>query len=654
MSDGHLASEFLPGSPQNIELQKPNLSSAKEGRQLGSDRSNDISKEIINEAQDIEDEGEEEDLHDHDLTPCENIVDDMKMNGFQSNEIDLLGMGNGHHNDSQQEVPDSESAPSEHPNIVPRILIEEDKEYFDDSGYLDKRNGDSGNWQPMASSPNLGESHEFQMKFDDDNFAPRRSQRNIRKQSFSNILESGFNIQENSDEREFRLIKCCEFEEGEQPNLIFVSFQALLLMNIHAHLFSNEIIGFCGGQEFRHKSGKKALYIHDAYPTKAIEDVCYDRTKSVEMDPESLQATARLIESRNQIVCSWYHSHPIFETNPSCMDIANQHNHQMMYSKDKNQPYVGFIVGPYTQKLNSCRVISEFTCFKVEEVKSKENGQNQDSEAKSPFPLEAQNSSVEKVEKKPYCLEVTIVPQKQVNKRVIDSIKDIFDIHSVAGDKINLSQKWKGKMTKIEKLRKCVKMLITQNNENASNFSLEELVDIDSSFNAVELSTSTDDDNNIDIDFDQLCSEVKFLEKAKFKKKERKRGRPKSNKIVLNIAGDEPKIVNEEEAKSKKAPTANPKEAKKRENKAKRKETKPKVKEEKKKDKEKEKEKEKGKEKEKEKKEPKVVKKKVKDKPKPKKPSKKVPAGIPSIFKVERCQRPLKKKKSVPINASEK
>lgn len=61
----------------------------------------------------------------------------------------------------------------------------------------------------------------------------------------------------------------------------------------------------------------KALYIHDAYPTKAIEDVGYDRTKSVEMDPESLQETVRVIESRNQIVCSWYHSHPIFETNPS-------------------------------------------------------------------------------------------------------------------------------------------------------------------------------------------------------------------------------------------------------------------------------------------------------------------------------------------------
>jgi hypothetical protein len=39
----------------------------------------------------------------------------------------------------------------------------------------------------------------------------------------------------------------------------------------------------------------------------------------------------------------------------------------MMYSKDNDQVYVGFIVGPYTRKLNSWKVISEFTCFKVED-----------------------------------------------------------------------------------------------------------------------------------------------------------------------------------------------------------------------------------------------------------------------------------------------
>lgn len=101
---------------------------------------------------------------------------------------------------------------------------------------------------------------------------------------------------------------------------------------------------------------------------------------------------------------------------------------------------------------------------------------------------------------------MTIVPQKHINKRVVNEIKEIYNIHSVAGDKINLSQKWKGKMTKIEKLRKWVKMLIAQNNENITKFSADDLVDAESSFNAVELSASTDDDNQMDIDFDQLCT----------------------------------------------------------------------------------------------------------------------------------------------------
>jgi protein MYSM1 len=124
-------------------------------------------------------------------------------------------------------------------------------------------------------------------------------------------------------------------------------------MNIHAHLFENEIIGYCGGVEFVHKSGKKAIYVNDAYNVDAINNVSYDRTKSVEMNPECCEQTVRLIDSRNQTVLAWYHSHPVFETSPSCMDIVNHHNHQMMYSKDNDQVYVGFIVGPYTRKLNS-------------------------------------------------------------------------------------------------------------------------------------------------------------------------------------------------------------------------------------------------------------------------------------------------------------
>jgi len=48
-------------------------------------------------------------------------------------------------------------------------------------------------------------------------------------------------------------------------------------MIIHSHLFSNEIIGFGAGKQFKHKSGKQAIYVHDAYPAKALENTPYDR-----------------------------------------------------------------------------------------------------------------------------------------------------------------------------------------------------------------------------------------------------------------------------------------------------------------------------------------------------------------------------------------
>jgi len=48
-------------------------------------------------------------------------------------------------------------------------------------------------------------------------------------------------------------------------------------MIIHSHLFSNEIIGFGAGKQFKHKSGKQAIYVHDAYPAKALENTPHDR-----------------------------------------------------------------------------------------------------------------------------------------------------------------------------------------------------------------------------------------------------------------------------------------------------------------------------------------------------------------------------------------
>ena len=156
-------------------------------------------------------------------------------------------------------------------------------------------------------------------------------------------------------------------------------------MSIHSHLFYNEVIGFNAGFTFTSKSGGQAIFIQDVYPAVALEYTGQDRSKSVEMDPESSELNRKLAESRGQTICGWYHSHPIFETSPSKIDICNQHSYQHFFNSDWNKPFVAFIVGPYSPKLNTIKVVSDFKCFHVVH-----DGEN----------------------KLPYELAYTIVPQK--------------------------------------------------------------------------------------------------------------------------------------------------------------------------------------------------------------------------------------------------
>lgn len=130
-------------------------------------------------------------------------------------------------------------------------------------------------------------------------------------------------------------------------------------MHIHSHLFLNEVIGFLGGYLFTHKNGKQAVYIHEAYTVDPLENTGTDRTKSVEMDPTSSENVHKRANSRGQVLCGWYHSHPIFDTNPSKIDIHNQHAYQHIFNSDNNKPFVAMIVGPYSPKLNSQKVVSE-------------------------------------------------------------------------------------------------------------------------------------------------------------------------------------------------------------------------------------------------------------------------------------------------------
>jgi len=43
---------------------------------------------------------------------------------------------------------------------------------------------------------------------------------------------------------------------------------------------------------------------------------------------------------------AWYHSHPVFDVNPSITDLFNHQIHQHEFDR-QDVPFIGLIIGPY-------------------------------------------------------------------------------------------------------------------------------------------------------------------------------------------------------------------------------------------------------------------------------------------------------------------
>ena len=149
-------------------------------------------------------------------------------------------------------------------------------------------------------------------------------------------------------------------EETEQPIEVNLSLESLLIMTIHSHLHSNEIIGYLGGHYINWDSArtswnkkKQLIFLQHSYPWEPLtlsehEKSKIDRTRNVEVDPESADIARKNSEENGEKLLAWYHSHPFFEVYPSQLDVANHWSYQSQWNKD-NQPYVGLIIGPYTK-----------------------------------------------------------------------------------------------------------------------------------------------------------------------------------------------------------------------------------------------------------------------------------------------------------------
>ncbi|XP_060686401.1 histone H2A deubiquitinase MYSM1 isoform X1 [Hemiscyllium ocellatum] len=153
----------------------------------------------------------------------------------------------------------------------------------------------------------------------------------------------------------FQLIPChCFSEEKPEPFQVKVASEALLVMDMHAHVSMAEVIGLLGG---RYSSGKKILEICVAEPCNSLSTGL-----QCEMDPVSQTQASEALAGRGYSIVGWYHSHPAFDPNPSLRDIDTQAKYQNYFSRGGAQ-FVGMIISPYN-RTNSLPY-SQVTCLIV-------------------------------------------------------------------------------------------------------------------------------------------------------------------------------------------------------------------------------------------------------------------------------------------------
>ncbi|TRY66738.1 hypothetical protein DNTS_033079 [Danionella cerebrum] len=155
----------------------------------------------------------------------------------------------------------------------------------------------------------------------------------------------------------FQLIPCSLFgEERQEPYRVVVCAEALILMDIHAHVSMGEVIGLLGGT---FEEEEKELKICAAEPCNSLSTGL-----QCEMDPVSQTQASEQLGVKGYSVVGWYHSHPSFEPNPSLRDIDTQAKYQSYFSRG-GAPFVGMIISPYNPQNPS--LVSQSTCLVVQE-----------------------------------------------------------------------------------------------------------------------------------------------------------------------------------------------------------------------------------------------------------------------------------------------
>uniref|UniRef100_A0A8D0HDJ9 Myb-like, SWIRM and MPN domain-containing protein 1 n=1 Tax=Sphenodon punctatus TaxID=8508 RepID=A0A8D0HDJ9_SPHPU len=153
----------------------------------------------------------------------------------------------------------------------------------------------------------------------------------------------------------FQLIPCCCFtEEKREPFQVKIAPEALLIMDLHAHVSMAEVIGLLGG---RYSEADRMVEVYAAEPCNSLSTGL-----QCEMDPVSQTQGSEALAVRGYSVIGWYHSHPAFDPNPSIRDIDTQAKYQSYFSRG-GAKFIGMIINPYNR--NNPLPYSQITCLVI-------------------------------------------------------------------------------------------------------------------------------------------------------------------------------------------------------------------------------------------------------------------------------------------------
>ncbi|KAK2107288.1 Myb-like, SWIRM and MPN domains 1 [Saguinus oedipus] len=150
--------------------------------------------------------------------------------------------------------------------------------------------------------------------------------------------------------------KDLEGQTFEEPFQVKVASEALLIMDLHAHVSMAEVIGLLGG---RYSEVDKVVEVCAAEPCNSLSTGL-----QCEMDPVSQTQASETLAVRGYSVIGWYHSHPAFDPNPSLRDIDTQAKYQSYFSRG-GAKFIGMIVSPYNR--NNPLPYSQITCLVISE-----------------------------------------------------------------------------------------------------------------------------------------------------------------------------------------------------------------------------------------------------------------------------------------------